>query len=322
MKRDVNVDNLRGFAMIIMILDHAIAPFWKISYVKSIWEWTHFSVPLFVFCSLVIFFAKPIVLTWKSLNSYLKKRIKRLVVPYYIYLLVYFLLRYFLHSRKIDWSIIFKSLLFYWGGASWLVVLFLSMAVLMPFVLFLRQKNKFIFYLYGLISLLSAIYFSFYSFQPYQLIMWLPWSIFIYFSYFFSKLKNKKELFFSFIFFTLVFAGAYYFKLYRNQSLSLFNNKYPPNIYYLSYGLVATTLLYLLSVIGLFKNILIAKIVSFFSRYSYTLFFIHFLIIDIFNWVDIRKTFYISNWFIYFILIITLSYSTQKLLNFITNDKK
>lgn len=316
MKRDVNVDNLRGLAMVLMILTHSLAPYWANKTARFIWEWSHFSVPLFVFCSIIIFFARSFSFNWKNFFEYIKKRFIRLLIPYYIYLFAHYVLRFILNNHELSWSSIKQSIYLWFGGSSWLVFLFLALSILSPIIFYFYKKNKPLFYFYGLLSFFSTIYFSFFGFSDYKKIMWLPWSIFLYFCIFFLKLKkNKLNVLISFIFFSAVFVILFITHFYRNNTTSLFQNKYPPNLYYLSFGFAAISLLYYLSGAGLFKGKFLHYVLSFFSRHSYSIFFIHVLVISIFDWTNLRIIFPVLKWYNYFFVVIIFTYSVQLLIN-------
>jgi len=322
MKRDKILDQLRGFAIVMMILTHSLIPFWSNNTARAIWNWTHFSVPLFVFCSLIIFFKKPVSQNWKSYWVYVKKRFLRMLIPYYIYIAAYFTLRFFLSGPKIRAAEIIQSLYLGWGDASWLVILFLCLSVLTPIILYIRNINKKLFYLFGSLTAASTIYFTFNGFQNYQIVMWLPWSVFLYYCFYFARLYRKDvNLLFSFIIFISVFALAFITHFFRNNDALLFNNKYPPDLYYLSYGLAMTSMLYYLSKIGLFNGRLIDRGLTFFSLNSYSVFFIQFLLLDILDWTKFREIFSVSKWYSYFIIVIVLTYFVQKFINYLRELK-
>src|SRR5690348_699826 len=85
-KRLVEIDLLRGLAMLVMIFLHTSVYFFSNgSYVAWLWNWGHFAVPVFIFCSVFLFFYK----SQKFSFSYLKKRLWRLLFPYYIFVFLF-----------------------------------------------------------------------------------------------------------------------------------------------------------------------------------------------------------------------------------------
>jgi len=87
-----------------------------------------------------------------------------------------------------------------------------------------------------------------------------------------------------------------------HHSFSMYNNKYPPNLYHISYSLFAVNIIYYLSKRKLFSSPLVQNTVGFFSANSYQLFFIHILVIDgVWKWI--RPT----NWILFFLLVTYIS---------------
>src|SRR5690606_35114871 len=96
--------------------------------------------------------------------------------------------------------------------------------------------------------------------------------------------------------------------------LVLVNNKYPPNLYYLSYGIAWIFGLYYLHQLLRINETVLQQFLNFISRNSYSLFFIHFLyLIILIDILQIR----IKQWSIYFFLIFTVSLVTQAILNLV-----
>ncbi len=312
MKRDINVDNLRGLAIILMIISHVVAYYRSDPVANFLWIWGNFSVQMFIFCSLFLFFVKPTALGLGNFFSYLKKRFIRLLKPYYIFLIFYFIARFFLYKHDVTMAMVENSLYFSWMDPSWLVVLFLALSVLTPVVYFMNKKNLPMFYLYGIASLVSSVYFSLKGFGNYKLVMWLPWSIMIYFTfYFFNYRKNDKKILGLAFGYFLIFALTFYFHFYRDGNFDLFMNKYPPDLYFMSFGLGMVSILYFLSEKGVFNGNLIKNTLNYFSRYSYTIFFIQFLVISILDWTNFRFIFGIKSWYWYFLLVVGITYVLQ-----------
>ena len=97
------------------------------------------------------------------------------------------------------------------------------------------------------------------------------------------------------------------------------NNKYPPNLYHLSYGVTMTFLLYLI-----FQNItfpgVVKKIIQFFSFNSYSIFFIHFLLIKILrDQFDIGKFGWLGFLFIILALTVVVQLFANKLRQFVSS---
>ena len=73
-QRDQLIDNLRGLAMIVMILTHATAYFPNDIVSFTLWNWSNFAVPIFLFCS-VYLFIKKIWIATGSLYFFFEKNV-------------------------------------------------------------------------------------------------------------------------------------------------------------------------------------------------------------------------------------------------------
>jgi len=311
MQRDHNVDNLRGLAMIAMITIHATVLYWNDKVAHFFWDSLQWAVPVFLFCSAYLFFSRQFDFSFLSIKKYFVKRLTRLFIPYYVFLGVYTLLTYFFDRQKFNLSyfignfFVYKSL-----DLNWLVLIFFELMFVFPLVAFFKKKNKLIYYLFGLASLASSVYFLFFRPGQFKTIMWLPWSLIIYFTiYFIENQKKTKKMFLTALLSLIIFAACYFIEVKLGHPLTHFSNKYPPNLYHLSYGVFSIIILYLMSSLNLFKPI--QKILNFFSINSYEIFFIHNLVIYLFVWMNIR----FHNWMIFLMVIGGLTVILQILLN-------
>jgi len=320
MKQDRNttIDFLRGLAVFLMILIHATAYFLDKSTVRILWDYAHFAVPLFVFCSAYITFQRKDVKLISA--SQTPKRLRRLFIPYYIF--VFFLICVFalILRKDVSFQFILHWVLLGSGrDVGWLVVLFVYILFLIPLIVRISK-----FQLPGTVVMiivwLSPIVLLFSPYiESFRLMMWLPWSAFLIFVYWF--VQNEEHIWFPWyiiVLFTGGFLISRYILLATNHTLIFTENKYPPNFYYLSYGIVMTTALYyfhrFLAAYNLFATWL-QKVFNFLSRHSYSLFFIHFLYVYLLQGlVDYRRL----QWWGFFGVIFTLSILTQMIINKMT----
>lgn len=151
-----------------------------------------------------------------------------------------------------------------------------------------------ILYLYVFVAVISSILFLKYTPHPlYRSIMWLPWSLIVIYTMYFEKIRKNTVLFWGLtVFFFIIFLVTRQFILIPlGHSLRMYNNKYPPNIYHLSYCLAGLNILFFLSQKGLFTKV--RRYIHFLSKYSYEIYFLHILVIFVltvffhfkFNWV-------------------------------------
>lgn len=313
--RNTFIDFLRGLAIIVMILIHTTSFFPSDKLATSIWNWSQFAVPVFVFCSGYLFFKKQFQHK-QYILLYVKKRIPRFLIPYYIFLPFFLLAVFFLNSKLITGKYILQSI-FIIGGVdiNWLVLLFLYFTFLLPLIVLLYQRYKVGFWFFFLISAGSSIVFLFYH-PPvsYKLIMWIPWTTILFFSFWYMRFEQHKKariLLLSGL--LLVYIISYYIQTIFHHDLVLRNNKYPPNIYFLSYGMVCIVLLSFI-LPYFFKNKRVSLILHFFSFYSYQIYFLHYVLLTVFSF-QIAK--YHLNWVTFSLIVLSTTVLTQLLWNWI-----
>ena len=155
--------------------------------------------------------------------------------------------------------------------------------LILPFFVWSQKKSPVLFWTFFVISLGSSLYLLFDKIGiPYKFIMWLPWSLMLYFTWFYIQVEHKKKiLFWTFIVSCLVFGLSYFIITNMHQSTILIHNKYPPNILYISYGVMVLVGLTFVEKY-LFRQRFIVKTVNFFSKYSYSIYFLHYLLLTLF----------------------------------------
>ncbi len=290
--RFFHVDFLRAVGIIAVIAIHTYS--YSITSPRDffIWNYLHFIIVAFIFCSGYVLFGKftqPFSEA-KSLGKWYLKRIQRLLYPYYLYLIIHFSLFYFFPTyfsglgMQKSGSFIFQSLLLTGGiNLNWLPLLFIELAILFPFLLSI-MKNKAAFTIYVLSAILITVGFTVFSFPYgfYRWVMWIPWSlIFILAKYFVQNEKNGIRLkpYIAIASGSGALWGILYFVfIFSHKSLTLIDNKYPPNLFYILYELSVSFFLVPISI--LFNKSYLRAAVTFISKYSYGLFFIHFIILD------------------------------------------
>lgn len=294
------IDDIRGVSIFATILIHTNVYFLGNKVAYSLIELTQFAVVAFIFCSSYLYYQKDKVESLFLFWVHLLKRLKRLVIPYYVFIAIYFVFTYLKEPRKLTPFYIFQNLTLTGGlDFNWLVLLFIQLAILMPFFGFLRRSNKIALYIYIIVATISSIIFLKYTPHPgYRFIMWLPWSLVVIYTIYFEKVRNSAIVFWGLtgIFFTIFLITQQLVLVPLGHSLRMYNNKYPPNIYHISYCLAGLNILFFLSQKGLFT--ITRKFIHFLSRYSYEVYFLHILVIYVvtvffhfkFNWVTFFVT--------------------------------
>ncbi len=273
-ERDRAIDFLRGIAVLLMIIIHVTAYYLSQKTTRLIWDYTHFAVPLFVFCSAYVYFIKKEhEITFKTLI----KRVKRLVIPYYLFLGAFYLTSFFMKGTINTERLMNDVLLIGNRDLNWLVVLFLSFILLFPGIAYL-SRWKFVLYTLAVSSFLSTLYLLFHvPAVHFRMYMVIPWSSVVFIAYFFAHVKNKRYfmMFLSGYAFLLFLDSRFYLSAYE-KTFVFTENKYPPNLYYLSYGMWLMGMIYLIHDRFQIGNTFLQTILDFVSKHSYEIFFIHF----------------------------------------------
>ena len=318
-ERNLQIDSLRGISIFTMILIHTNAYFLHIPVAFALWDISEFAVPAFIFCSAYIFFLKFGTLQKVPDAHYVWKRIKRLLIPYYFFLAVNLLFIYIGQPKRVTIPFVIKNL-FVIGGIdfNWLVLLFIELIPIMILLEYLGRRSRFLFFIYSFIAFTSSFLLLFFIIPVnYRYIMWLPWSTVAVFAWLFVK-NEKKSWFFplAMVSSLAIFLFSRVILLLQQLSVTQFNNKYPPNLYHISFGIFSIVLLYFLLQQSFFKLKAFEKPIYFLSRYSYEVFFIHILVIYIFR--TFFKTIHFT-WVSFFIVVFTLTIISQLAINSIKN---
>lgn len=321
--RFIEIDFLRGLAMLAMIIIHTNAYFLGNPVTKFIWNYLQWAVPIFIFCSAFIYYKNQEVrIKNKGIGitfQYLKKRFVRLLKPYYIFAVIFFVALFFREPKTLTLQYITDSLLVRGGiDINWLVLLFIQFTFLMPIIGWLYQKKTWMFWIYASLSLISSLIFIFWQFPfTYKWIMWLPWSLLIIYALLFVRYYQLKWFYItSFLGGLGIFGILFAVEKQIGHSLSFFDNKYPPTLFILSYGIFAIALLHILIRWKLFNFFPVKKLLHFLSMYSYELYFIHYTILFIL--ATYRNNFHFTS-FTFFLAVLCPTIIVQLLLNVLKN---
>lgn len=313
MKRLDFIDDIRGISIFATVLIHTNVYFLHNKIAYNLIELTQFAVVAFIFCSSYLYYLKDKVESLPLFWQHFFKRLRRLFIPYYIFLAVYFLFTFLKEPHKLTPNYIFQNLTLTGGiDFNWLVLLFIQLAILMPFFSFLRRRYVGVLYLYILVGIVSSIVFLKYTPHPlYRTIMWLPWSLVVIYTMYFEKIRMNSVLFWGLTasFFIIFLFTQQFVLVPLGHSLRMYDNKYPPNIYHLSYCLAGLNILYFLSQKGLF--VFVRRFIHFLSRYSYEIYFLHILVIYV---VTVFFHFKFT-WVTFFLTIMLLTSGIQWVLN-------
>jgi len=286
-ERSRTVDILRFIAIISIVMAHA-------SPNELLFRIRNFDVVLMVLLMGISFYIsqkeKPV-----DYNRYALKRFKRLIVSTWIFLSVFFAL-FFILSLFCNEDIFFNvktmvlSFTFHGGiGYVWVMYVFFVVSLLNPF--FFRLSGQLennihyfliIFSLYilhhylvklnGLLPMTLGENLQIYILTPFGYCLIAAVGIRF-------KNLNKKEI--------LIMVGGFlltfiiFMVLYNFKSTQDF--KYPPTIYYISYGLFVSFILYLIFNKPWMQKLFFNRFIYFYSKLSLNLYFFHIFSIYILN---------------------------------------
>lgn len=290
------IDFLKAIAIIIVMITHVLSYNLGNQTTNIIWNYLHFVVPIFIFCSGFVTYLKYKNTVWTVSSSWqwFMKRVPRLVLPYYLVILLHYALWYlFPHVfsgngliRSTDF--ILRSAVFIGVDYGWLPLLFIELMLVTPLYLNAFKKKNTRLLSIG-ISLASAFVQLFIHIPiDYQIIMWLPWSLILLLSFAAAEYKDNKT--------SLIPARTAYilgvclsltawlfmdsFLRFQGRQTTLTLHKYPPDMYYLSYGVGLGSMLLLIEHILRPRLGALRNMFRWVSAYSYELFFAHYLVID------------------------------------------
>lgn len=311
--------------MVLIILIHVTVYFRDNYIARTLWEYSQVAVPIFVFCSSYLYFSRTKDEIFSF--SYFWKRIKRLVIPYYIFLFVFTSYSYLFKNIPLSFESIARKLLFLNTSSrdlDWLVLLFLYFMILMPFIRIISRK-KILFWSYISISFFSSIWLLFdHTDNSFRLLMWLPWSMVLVVTYFVARYENRRGFVYLlsalFLAFYIISRGIL---IFNEDTLTLTNNKYPPNIFYLSYGICLMLLFYKAYTQFGFINSSMQKSFGYLSKNSYSIFFLHFLVLYYFlDFTNYKKLQWWGLFCMVFIITISIQITIKKINYFLSTLKK
>ena len=296
--RNFQIDLLKAFSALAVILIHVTSKYTETGYVAQVWQWAHFAVGVFVFASgyLVAKYNETLT-TLPEMWKWFKKRIVRLVQPYYLYVVVHIALILVLpaiFNRSIHWNPGFfvDTILLDGGfGQNWIPRIFVFLTLLYLVIQIIRSvtKSSDRIYLWAfMITLFIAFIFQFPAWdmewervKHYQAITWL--SLMLLGILFYNSSRKKAFLSIGMIVSLSVTAFGFFTLPALGFSSEMYKNKYPPTLYFIAYNSGVALLLYAIAgkIEAFIKsNHFFDKAVTFLSRESYTIFFVHFIVLD------------------------------------------
>lgn len=324
--RIYTIDILRVIGLFCVILAHVFPPYY-LSVIRT------FDVTLMVF---VMCWSFLIGNKKESYSCYIIKRFKRLVVSCWLFLMIYYLafaLFSIVFGTQFTYTlsdIIITVFTFENFGGTWVIRVYFTIALVLPLAKYLLSgiKNRyqeFIFWLllgiiyvmyYSLFVLLNKSYNEIFRFITITLGMeTIGWIIC---AFVFSKIiyGNKKITYYFIISLVIFFICGVHYKW---SSIEIY--KYPPRLYYISYGLMISLLLVWIFN-GKCKERNISDIVcerftfiTWLSKNSLWIYYWHLLYLSLFRFI-LAKVSLLNKWFILYAIVLIFSIVTTFVLNY------
>lgn len=311
-KRDYKIDFLKAIGVCLIILAHTTIP-------EVVSQFRSFDVPLMVIISAILANR-----TYKSGNTlqYIKKRFIRLIIPTYIFLIVFFMIMLVFQRNNLTLELIVNSFLLQKNdsiGFVWIILVYFMCAILIPFINKINIKKTkniiCIFIIYITYEILAYFKIGFEYNIWYSIFYYIiPYGIITIIGYNYEKLTKKEKItllvgnFIVNIIFLLI-------NLLVNNKYVLYTDyKYPPTIYFLTYGIVVSIVLLEIVQNTDFK-IYKSKFVEFIAQNSLWIYLIHILVLKI-----IENTVGEVNWVIQYMVIIMITLLSVLIKNKIINN--
>lgn len=311
MHRENRIDLLRFIGLSLIILAHVHpGPY--------IFQLRNFDVPLMVIASGMAYGLSGNVR--KAYFRHLVNRACRLVFPVWVFLTFYFIFLWITgYPQDLPGkNVIIESYLLCSGiGYVWIIRVFLLIAVIAHFVLALDKKIvknniymlaiALLYIVYEILLYVFSCYFraKYYFMVEGTLFYMLPYGCIFAFGVRLRKM-SKNEIFNFSLLFSLIFIMLFVYLYFKNgEIVGTQGYKYPPRLYYISYGMFASLFAFILSeyilgVIGGCSSINL--IITFVSKNSLSIYLWHIPLLSVFS----GKFYY--NYFVVYFLALFITY--------------
>lgn len=287
MSRNTTIDGMRLLGLMLIILAHVNPP-------NLLFQLRTFDVPMMVFISGMSFY----VSKKKDFNirQYIFSRFKRLVLPVWFFLSMFFTVIYFLKPQGFEnllsLKMIVSTYLLNGFGYVWIIRVFLIIAVLSPlYVLVSKNLSGYGKSMLALAMLIVSTLMAKSNIEEHGKLIAHIMNDIIYpaisygaifiigFSY--LNFKNKEKIFTFFIFFATVAAYCLYNYIVKGMIHGPQHYKYPPTLFYIAYAVVMILPLYFIFDLILKKQKL-PYILSFISSNTIWIYLWHIPVVEYF----------------------------------------
>ena len=306
MVRDLYIDALRAIGILCIILAHVYAP-------NVVTQLRSFDVPLMLFVSGLSFSGKSMS---SSLIRFYYTRTLRLIIPTYVFLILFFGLYSLLNHPWDSEKIVNSFLLLEHNsiGYVWIIKVFLLIMLATPVLIFINNRLNIIQFLLLILTLYISQLFIvkiplYISFTPQSSVLFnevisnitgysIPFLLGLRIKSL-SKIEINKAIVFTFIL-AIIFFMLY---IYQNGfELNISSKyKYPPHSFYISYGcLMSLFLWYLRPLLSILNK---SKLLLFIGQNTMWIYLWHIPYVLILNRV-------LDIWYLKYIIVVVMSIST------------
>ena len=315
--RNIKLDTLRFIGLLLIILAHTNPP-------AILFQLRNFDVPLMVIVSGAVFGISSVKhkLPYKN---YLQKRVLRLLFPTWLFLSFFFILTYALslisgyHYPFSNEKILLSYTLISGIGYVWIIRVFLLVASIAPLILEIHNRTKSHLKYFMIITTAYTIYEVIYvrytginyvidSFMKNIVYYIIPYGCLFGIGLRLPTLSKKDITNIIVINFAL-FSTLILINYCLNFPIQTQEYKYPPRIYYISYSILVSLLLYILldeQILKIFDN----KIVHFISKSSMWIYLWHVLFLYLWSWSINFRPGWTNSFIIMFFVVLFLSSTT------------
>ena len=297
------IDFLKAVALTCIVIAHTDPPAF-LHMIRNI------DVPLMVILSSIL--AKQSYINHGELNaSFYLSRLKRLLIPTWIFLSIYFLFEFLLkgEAHSFSYYILSFCLTRYGVGYVWIILIYIYSMLLIPFFCKYNNSGK-----TGIIIVIVYLIYEvlcFYKVNTYSRFLettafyLIPYGLLTYLGFLYTGLERNKKTSIIFISFLVFFLSAFYFYKTSGSFQNVQIAKYPPRFYYLSYGIFCSYSLLSLcerKEFSIYKN----KIILFISKHSLWIYLWHVFFLMICKHFKIFEQWYARTIVIYSLSIVTV----------------
>jgi fucose 4-O-acetylase-like acetyltransferase len=293
-KRDLTFDILKTIGILCVILAHILTG-------GIIFQLRNFDVPLLVLVSGSLFYYSMKKKKYKCVD-YVINRIKRLVLPTWLFLILFFIC--FSTNNMLRMNNMLMSF-FLWdnGGLSWIIRVFVLVSFLAVALFYLDKRlglvkfSFFLLLLYVFYELLQTYVMpnipasTFKTAITLTVMYMIPYGVVFGIGMIITRLNKNELLKIGGV--LLIFFGvmAYSFYLQQEKLVGTQDYKYPPTIYYLSYAVGISLILFVCTKFivnknNLLKNGLVVQTITFIGSSTLWIFLWHMFLLNI--WRSLR----------------------------------